>query len=259
MALLAQIYIHLRPFDPGQRLRALADIFEEAGLKHARELYGPEAALDIIVDAGSLRGWLGVIGAIYVGIANYPNFRMGVKQLAHDASTFSSDVASEFVKDAHIPDASIYRIERRRAVPGKLDRLLERADDLERRMPPLIQAERSAEIQKIRSQADRLLKGMDTEEERAFVRDHLPAPVRPTEPADESEEYAVLPKGIPVAPEEDETPRRTAFRESPPSASRLPRFDSFRSSRCLRILGTSISPISTGSSSAGRADPARDR
>ncbi|MDQ7049024.1 MAG: hypothetical protein Q9M92_05570 [Enterobacterales bacterium] len=81
-----------------------------------------------MVEEGSVKAWLTVVGTIYAGIASYGSFRSGIDYLAEDSKDFSEYVLKTFKSEAKLPKETYYRTERRLCTPGKIQRLYKAID-----------------------------------------------------------------------------------------------------------------------------------
>jgi hypothetical protein len=59
---------------------------------YAGELFGQHPEIVVYIADGSLRSWIIIAGAMYVGIGQYGSFRSGVDYVVRDARTFSERV-----------------------------------------------------------------------------------------------------------------------------------------------------------------------
>src|SRR6266436_3564425 len=130
MARLATAYLHLdiqqSPFDRGKFGEALGEIARSI----AQEVYRSPIEITVQVEEGSTRVWItvfGVLYAVYGGVAKYPDFREGVRQVVADGRRVTGYINDRIIRDFARPDRVI-RAERRTETPGQLQRLL---DDLQ--------------------------------------------------------------------------------------------------------------------------------
>lgn len=131
MLKIAETYIHLK-IEP-------TDIFIEKSKAYlfyrsqsiANEIFHDEINVYVRVESGSYKAWVTVVGAIFIGISQYGSFRSGIDHIVNDARTCSEHVISDFINESGVKEERIFRLERRLGIPGKIQRVLKRIDQLE--------------------------------------------------------------------------------------------------------------------------------
>jgi hypothetical protein len=183
MTALAQTYIHLNPFEIDEvKINRFMSELEGFGKQAALELYSRPIDLDIRIEEGSLKAWItvmGSIGAIYHGIAVYPDFKAGMETLVEDARTYGTLLLDKFIPTSGAAPEQIYRTERRSMTPGKIHRVIVRLEDLQQHLPQLSKEEASRRLDAIKGDLLRLQYDLDNNEISAMLnalpRDGLPA------------------------------------------------------------------------------------
>lgn len=129
MVELAQTYIHLSkvPRSLGTDEK-FADLIQALALNIAPRYYGPECLLELELEEGSIKARLAVLGALYLAIGEYGDFRSGLDQLIRDARAFSQHVIADTIAAAGVPEDDVIRLERRLGLPGQIRRALERLE-----------------------------------------------------------------------------------------------------------------------------------
>jgi hypothetical protein len=138
VAELAQTYVHLSSYGvDAETINRLGTAAQEHAVAAAREIYRGNVTIDVRLEEGSVRLWVTVYGALsvlHVGygvIADYKGFKEGIVAICEDAQKFGTFVSDLFLKDAAATPSQIYRVERRRKLPGKIKRVIEELERLE--------------------------------------------------------------------------------------------------------------------------------
>lgn len=130
MTILAETYIHLK-IDPTEQFKIESEEYLYGLARSVSfELFGRETEISIRFEDGSWKAWVAVAGALYIGIGNYGDFRSGVEYLVSDAKKFSEIIIGQFKQKEKLEPKVIYRTERRLGIPGKINRLFLRIDNL---------------------------------------------------------------------------------------------------------------------------------
>lgn len=137
MTKLAEAYFHLRPFHiSDDELHELGRLTTGISLEVAARLFPPSAEVEVELVAGSAIGRALIIGQLVVGglvvVSHYKDLRESVPLIVSDARVFAGSVINRVLTEASVPPKSVYRTERRTKTPGKLLRVLERREWLER-------------------------------------------------------------------------------------------------------------------------------
>ena len=113
MSKIAETYFHLKVNVEKEKLYELKNYLEYVAAISAKEHFGFEVDIEILVEEGSIKGWLKVVGILYAGVAAYGSFRSGIDYLVKDSAGFSGYVIERLHTDTNLPDESFYRTERR--------------------------------------------------------------------------------------------------------------------------------------------------
>lgn len=177
MTKLAETYLRLdiRLAEPD--ILELRAYLQRRAATFAEGLFEQDPEFAVYVENGSIRVWLVVAGALYVGIGQYGSFRSGVDYAVKDARTFSERVLQD-VKNSGVSEAEIRRFERRLGVPGKIKRIFRRLDWLEARGRDLSNADYEREIQSISRGLQTIFRAVDDGRDRALILDSLPMEIR---------------------------------------------------------------------------------
>ncbi len=135
MTKLAETYIHLK-IDPTDVFKREVEAYlYELSQDASFQIFNQQTLIDIRFEDGSWKTWIAVAGAIYIGIGQYGSFRSGVEYSVKDARKFSNIVIERFVEKEKLNQDIIFRTERRLGVPGKIHRLFQRIDRLQKYFP----------------------------------------------------------------------------------------------------------------------------
>jgi hypothetical protein len=188
MAQLAEAYFHFRPYDTGEGgLQTLGESIERSAIEVARQIYGGGVEIEILLEEGSIKGWIKVIGkiiavggSIYIGVANVKPFYEGIDILCGKAHDFAVNVCGAAVKKAKVPPQHIYRIEKRKKTPGKIQRLSQILHELEDKGPHLAPERRKLLLARARRLWKAIELDLAQEEQRLLKKqlnlDHVPGP-----------------------------------------------------------------------------------
>jgi hypothetical protein len=131
-SIICQAYLHIDPVPEG---------LDEAGLKASLEgflsvraeffLY-KEVGTQVELKEGSLKIYLTILGSLYAGISQYPDFRQGVDMLAADAKRVSEYAVSESLFLAKSRHDCVLRTEARTGVCGTLKKIADEIDHIKR-------------------------------------------------------------------------------------------------------------------------------
>ena len=91
--------------------------------------------ISIEFEEGSLKTKIlrwGTIGMLYMGVANYGSFRSGLREIIKDVKWISEVTVNRIQDSPQIENHHVIRFERRLGIPGRLNEIYKRIDDLER-------------------------------------------------------------------------------------------------------------------------------
>src|SRR5947207_2181385 len=94
--ILCQAYLHIELGDltPGDAKAVLLELDEYVQRRGAFFLY-PEIDVTISFKEGSLRAYLSILGAVYIFLHQYEDFRKGVKLFYNDSKMLAESIISE--------------------------------------------------------------------------------------------------------------------------------------------------------------------
>lgn len=133
MTVLAQTYLHLIVAPSERQISETLEYVQYLGAVSAREHFRQDVELELRLEQGSLKGWLTVVGGLYLGLSNYGSLREGIDYAVKDSREFSAWIIEKFKSEVPMPPTTLYRAERRLGLPGKIQRLyplLEEASNL---------------------------------------------------------------------------------------------------------------------------------
>jgi hypothetical protein len=169
MTEIAEAYIHLRPFSVSEStLRAIGRSADSIAYSVAREIYGPTVNIEVKLEAGSLKGRIMVIASsaflLYGGIADYKGFKESVAEMCADARSFGADVCGKFTKAAGASKRQVYRTERRLKTPGRIARVIDRLERLQRQLSDLSPRQVQQELYDINRQLEQIVRDLPPED-----------------------------------------------------------------------------------------------
>ncbi|RVD43113.1 hypothetical protein EN742_05910 [Mesorhizobium sp. M4A.F.Ca.ET.020.02.1.1] len=138
MTTVAQAYLHTSKNGTDAELAEWGLRAEALAYEIASSVFPMEVELEIVFQVGSLisRSLVKKIGAgllaAYGGIAIYPDFKNGLLEAIADARTFSGAFNERFMSEAGIKAKDIVARQRRIETPGRINRALDRLENLER-------------------------------------------------------------------------------------------------------------------------------
>lgn len=169
MADIAQGYIHLKPFDLSREPEIVGDAILEDAKRVAITIYDFPLRLDVRLEEGSLRAWIGVAALLYPAIASYPDFKQGAQELYNDAKNFGELAIERVTKELRPSKYQIFRRERRTLVSGKLLKLAERIEKLEKYRSAAGGAPVDGEIDAIEAELMEIVRHLDEEDAAALL------------------------------------------------------------------------------------------
>lgn len=184
--------------------------------KYSNIIYDQQTEVGVILEEGSLRARLIVLGVLYIGIGQYGSFRSGIDYMIKDSKSLKELVTSKIVKNG-LNEADIMESKRLHCDPDKIRRVLLSIERLESK-ENLATEEITKEISKIRTSVRNICRGLSEEDAGFFV-------------SSIKEEYWPEGGGIPylterymlVAREKDIMPAPVASLEQPRVNKALPR------------------------------------
>lgn len=131
-SIICQAYIHIDPVPEGldeEALKAQLEAF--LGVRAEFFLY-KEVGTEVELREGSLKIYLTILGSLYVGISQYPDFRQGVELLASDSKRVSEYAISESLFLSKSRHDCVLRTEARTGVCGTLKKIVDEIDYIKR-------------------------------------------------------------------------------------------------------------------------------
>ncbi len=196
MTKLAETYIHLK-IEASKKFKIESEEYlYSLSRSTSSEIFEQDAEIYIRFENGSWKTWVVVAGAIYIGIGQYGSFRSGIDYMVTDARKFSNTIIEHFIDKNKLNQEIIFRTERRLGVPGKIQRLyqrieaLQKFDSLSGAGPPWEQVHhrfesyRQKELLKIKSELIKILELLDNEDDQTLFLKSLNTEVshQPLEP-----------------------------------------------------------------------------
>jgi hypothetical protein len=170
MAVLAEAYIHLKPFYISEeRLEQLGHRIDEIARVAALEFYEWPVEIEVELIEGTLWGKIKVAGTVFVtGVTLYSSID-GVlnttERLCKSANLFGDLVCSQFIKEAGATKEQVQRVERRLKTPGKLRRALQRVKRLDETAAKMKPEELQRQLHRARLELEAAMKELDGEDE----------------------------------------------------------------------------------------------
>jgi hypothetical protein len=168
---IAQTYVHLRPYElDSERINQLGYAVQESAIQAAVAVYGGGVNIDVKLEAGSVKGWVtigGIIGALQVGygaVADYKGFKESIVEICEDAKKFGTIVSDAFSAKARVSPDSVYRVEKRLKVPGKIKRVFTKMEVLDQMAAKMSASEIAARIAEIEHELQAIEKELTSEE-----------------------------------------------------------------------------------------------
>lgn len=169
MTLIAQAYINLRlSGNSPEALQAFGRVADEIAFHSAREVYHFAVSVEIDVRRGSLKTWAtiavtGVFG-LYGFVADYKGFKEGLAEITSDARKFSGLFNRLYLERSAMTHVEVIRSERRLKDPGKLMRVLQEAERLERRRPYITNEEFNQKLRYLSWQFESAMRSFSPED-----------------------------------------------------------------------------------------------
>jgi hypothetical protein len=111
-------------------------------------------------------------------ISNYKCVKDGVKEMCEDARSFGADVCANAVDLAGVSEKQVYRLERRTKTVGKLSRLLNDIERLEKSVDDLTPTQMRRELGRFNHELQLIAKDLEPAEKKALekVLEHTALP-----------------------------------------------------------------------------------
>ncbi len=130
--ILCQAYIHVEPEEITDKfLKELSDHLKSFVHSRAEFFLYPDPEIDIELKDGSIKLYatvLGTISTLFVGVANYPDFREGAILIYEDVKRLSDYIASESLFSTRARHDQVIRVEARTGVIGSVRKIVGEID-----------------------------------------------------------------------------------------------------------------------------------
>jgi hypothetical protein len=131
-SIICQAYLHIDPVPEGLNEDELKSQLESFfGIRAQFFLY-KNVGTEVELREGSLKVYLTILGSLYAGIAQYPDFRTGIDLLAADAKRMSEYAVSESLFLTQSRHDCVLRTEARTGVCGTLKKIADEIDYIRR-------------------------------------------------------------------------------------------------------------------------------
>jgi hypothetical protein len=173
---IAEAYFHIKQVKlTSARLEELGYLTSEIAFNTAKYIFSPETIIEVRLSDGSLKGWVGLTSSLtialgmYGAIANYKGFKESISEIKSDAIWFGNIVSEKFVSESNLNGGYLYRKENRTKTPGKIKRLIDRRERLEKNRQSFSDSIIKSENIEIERMLQKILEDVDPSE-RASVR-----------------------------------------------------------------------------------------
>ncbi|GGJ52256.1 hypothetical protein [Pseudomonas avellanae] len=131
-SIICQAYLHIDPVPKDLDEAALkAELESFLGVRAEFFLY-KDVGTEVELKEGSLKIYLTILGTLYAGIAQYPDFRQGVELFAADSKRVSDYAISESLFLTKSRHDCVLRTEARTGVCGTLKKIADEIDYIKR-------------------------------------------------------------------------------------------------------------------------------
>lgn len=156
MTQIAEAYFHVKEFNPSEvDLLTLGDAAALIAAQTALPIFDPSAIIDVRLAEGSVKGWIKVatVLTIYSSVADYKGFKESIVEIVHDSKRFSGLFIEKLSQSGQIKKGYMYRVERRTKTPGRIKKIIEKQEWLERHKSAL----RTSQIYQIEIEIEKML------------------------------------------------------------------------------------------------------
>ncbi len=135
MALFGEAYFHLKriKLDEEQIEQVGSDVSYIA-YTIALKKFPSDCLIEVRISDGSVKGWVSIAGALAIlgGVSDYKGAKEGISEMVKDAKWVAGVINEQVSKIQIVQGATVYRTERRTKTPGRIKRLIEKREWLER-------------------------------------------------------------------------------------------------------------------------------
>ncbi len=197
MADIGEAYFHLSPFEVNNdSLSKLGEQLSQIARERAERAFQFETTLKITLAPGSLKGWVAAGAAlygIYQGVAQYSDFKKSINELSTDVRFFTQAINETFFRTVNVVPSQVYRTERRTKSIGRISRLLNRIESLERSCNFAGRSPTSTEVRIIEELIRLAIEDLSPKEI-ALVNDQIQSPGSPLAPKMPLSKYIIIPR-----------------------------------------------------------------
>lgn len=175
--ILAQAYVRLDlDFEKTSAeidLVALEESLQTFFQQRARHFIDNEIEVSVEFKEGSFKTLITVVGALYIAIGNYGDFRQGIQVLYDDAKWLAESGARESIFQLGVRSNCVLRKEARVGVVGKLKRALDEVDLVVSDDGKASQRDQAARLERISDEVTRIFELLTNPKDRDCVRNGL--------------------------------------------------------------------------------------
>jgi hypothetical protein len=135
--------------------------------KYSDIIFGQQTDIRAILEEGSLKATLLVLGTLYIAIGQYGSFRSGIDYMINDAKSLKDLVSSQIIKNG-LNEASIMESKRIQCDPDKIRKVLLSIERLESKKN-LVPEEIEKDISKIKTSVRNICGHLNDEDAGFFV------------------------------------------------------------------------------------------
>ena len=157
----------------------------------ALDHFKTEIYLEVMLEEGSLKVWLTVLGSLAAGISAYGSLRSGIEYMVSDAKAFSEYIIERVKQEIDLPRGSFYRAERRLGLPGRIQRLYPLLEETAKLIERGNDTSARNRLDHVQDEIQHITSELDEPEDRGILqkleesippplRKRLPEPVRPS-------------------------------------------------------------------------------
>lgn len=167
MALLSAAEIHLHLDFQQIELAEAEQYLKSLVSKYANLIFNQQAEVHVLLQEGSLKVTLAVVGALYIGIGQYGSFRSGIDYMIKDAKLLKSLIINEIIKNG-VNETDILVNKRLRCDPDRIRRVLLAINRVES-MQNLSKFDLNKELSKIRTSVGHICETLSNEDAGFFA------------------------------------------------------------------------------------------
>jgi hypothetical protein len=131
-----------------------------------------DVTVDVRLEVGSCRTWITVGGGLLLGVysfvGNYKGFLESIDLMCGQARQYAVDVCSAVRRESGASPTQVYRMERRLKTPGKIRRLIDELEELDKIAPKLSRKDYDERLAEITRRIEAIRRDL-TEEEMAAL------------------------------------------------------------------------------------------